>query len=115
MDIAIQDQRDNPLLEREEYTLQIDHQGDATPSVSKVRKKFAAENDLDPKKIDVESIYTRHGGNVSTVALHAYEDKIVVDEEPEADDDGEAEEESEEAAEQEESDDEADDEKDGDE
>ncbi len=85
MDIAIQDTRDNPLLEREEYELRIDHEGDATPSVSKVRKKFAAENDLDPDKIEVDHIYTRHGGNVSTAFLKAYEDKIVADDEAEED------------------------------
>lgn len=102
MDIAIQDTRDNPLLEREEYELRIDHEGGATPSVSKVRKKFAAENDLDPKKIEVDHIYTRHGGNISTAFLKAYEDKIVVEEE--ADDEADEEESDEGAEESEETD-----------
>jgi len=97
MDIAIQDARDNPLLEREEYELRIDHEGDATPSVSKVRKKFAAENDHDPDTIEVDHIYTRHGGNISTAFIKAYENKIVVEDDADDEPEDEGAEESDEA------------------
>ncbi|MDY6771212.1 MAG: hypothetical protein SV186_04630 [Candidatus Nanohaloarchaea archaeon] len=93
MEIAIKERRDNPLLEREEFELEIEHEGDATPSNKKVRKSFAAENDLDPDKIEVDHIYTGHGHNVSTALVRAYENKVVVEEDDGADE--EAQEESE--------------------
>lgn len=97
MEIEVQDSRDNPLLGREEFHVTIDHAGEATPSKDDVLKLFAAENDLDLEKLEVDGIYTGFGGGRSEADIKAYEEKVrEITEEPE-----EAEEETEEEPEQE--------------
>lgn len=107
MEIDVTATSENPLLEREEFELQIDHTGEATPSVSSVRKSFAAENDFDPEKVEVGSITTAYGGNTSTATVRVYEEKVaeVADEEPATPEDDQAGDDSDEADEEPEADD----------
>jgi ribosomal protein S24E len=85
MELAIQEQRENPLLKREEYVVEADHTGEPTPSANTIRKQFAAENDEDPETIEVSHIYTGFGNNTSRA-------DVTVHEEPVVDTDGEVEE-----------------------
>ncbi|MCJ7450555.1 MAG: hypothetical protein MUP58_02335 [Candidatus Nanohaloarchaeota archaeon QJJ-9] len=112
MEIETRKAEENPLMERTEHKLKVSHEGEPTPSENKVRKKFAAENDLDPEKIEIEHIYTEFGKKYSEVVLRVYEDKKVVEldetepeeeskEEPEEEETGGEEEELEESPEEE--------------
>jgi len=92
MEITITSTAENPLLKREEYTVTIDHTGEATPSADSVRKTFAAQNDLDPDTVTIEDLNTNYGTNTAEAVLRAYEEKVVEDaEEGDADDDDEQE------------------------
>lgn len=79
MEITITSTTENPLLKREEYTVTIDHSGEATPSADSVRKTFAAQNDLDPETVTIEDLNTNYGTNTAEAILRAYEEKVVQD------------------------------------
>ena len=99
MEIEIENSRENPLMGRERHSLRITHEGETTPSRDKIMKKFAAENDLDPEKMEIESIKTAYGSGVSKTEIKVYDEKVRTVEEEE---DSGAEEESEETEETEE-------------
>ncbi|MDY6777990.1 MAG: hypothetical protein SVU32_04940 [Candidatus Nanohaloarchaea archaeon] len=100
MEMELQDTRDNPALEREEHTVRIEHSDEATPSEDKVRKKFAAEHDYDPKKVEVRHVYTGFGSAVSEAEIRTYEHEVV-EEEPEPEEEEELEEDDEDTTEEE--------------
>lgn len=86
MEITITSTAENPLLKREEYTVTIDHTGEATPSADSVRKTFAAQNDLDPETVTIEDLNTNYGTNTAEAVLKAHEEKVVeTEDEPEDD------------------------------
>lgn len=74
METTITSVRENPLLDRREVELEVDHEGEATPGEDDVKDRIAAENNLDTEKIEVESIYTGYGRNKSKVSLKIYQD-----------------------------------------
>ena len=95
METTITSVRENPLLDRREVELEVDHEDDATPSEEDIKERIAAENNLDLEKIEVESVYTGYGRNTSRASLKIYQ-------EFEYDEDLERNPEEEQAAEQEE-------------
>lgn len=99
MDLEIVERERNDLLEREELTLSIDHDGDATPAENDVRNQLAAEEDFDPKAVRIDHIYSSTGKPTATAVVKVFDDPIM-DELP--DEDTEAESASEEAEEAEE-------------
>ncbi len=76
MEINIKESKENPLVGRKEYFLEISHQKEATPSKEKIISKFSAENDEDPEKIELGSIQTGYGTGFSRVKLKVYDEKI---------------------------------------
>ncbi len=74
METQIASIRDNPLLNRTEIEVEIEHAGEATPSREDVKSRIAAEEDLDPEKIEVESIYTGFGGQESVATLKVFQE-----------------------------------------
>lgn len=74
METTITSVRENPLLDRREVELEVDHEGEATPSEEDVKDRIAAENNLDTDKIEVESVYTGYGRNQSRISLKIYQD-----------------------------------------
>jgi len=74
MEATITSVRENPLLDRKEVELEIDHTGEATPGHDDVKDRLAAENNLDPENVEVESIYTPSGTNISQATVKVYED-----------------------------------------
>jgi len=74
METTITSVRENPLLDRREVELEVDHEGESTPAEEDVKDRLAAENNLDLEKIEVDSIYTGYGRNKSRVTLKIYED-----------------------------------------
>lgn len=84
MEATITSVRENPLLSRREVEVELDHEGEETPSKEDVRDRIAAENDLDSEKVEVESIYTGYGSRSSKATLKVY-DEFEYDEELEKD------------------------------
>ncbi|MBC5792434.1 MAG: hypothetical protein H8Z69_00180 [Nanohaloarchaea archaeon] len=74
MDSTLVSVKENPLLERREVEVEIDHEGEATPSNEDVKNRVAAENDLDVEKVEIESVYTGFGSNTSKATLKVYDD-----------------------------------------
>jgi ribosomal protein S24E len=74
METTITSVRENPLLDRREVELEVEHEGEATPAEEDIKDRLAAENNLDLEKIEVDSIYTGYGRNKSRVSLKVYED-----------------------------------------
>lgn len=96
MEINVESKEKNPLMDREEFQVKIDHEGEPTPSEKKVIKKFSAENDLDPDKVEVVSVRSSFGTGVSSSVIRVYEEKIREEtEEPEEEEPEESEEEQE--------------------
>lgn len=74
MNVEIDSVRENPLLGRKRVTLELDHEGDSTPSREDIKNRFAAENAVDEEKVEVGSVKTGYGRNVSITELKVYED-----------------------------------------
>lgn len=74
METEITSVKENPLLDRFEVEVALDHEGEATPSEEDVVSRIAAENDLDETNIQVEGIYTGFGSNTSRVELKITEE-----------------------------------------
>lgn len=66
--------RENPLLDRFEVEVKLEHQDESTPSEEDVVSRIAAENNLDKDAIQVEGIYTGFGSNTSRAELKITED-----------------------------------------
>jgi small subunit ribosomal protein S24e len=74
MDTTITSVRENPLLGRREVEVEVDHDGETTPSKEDVKNRIAAENDIDTEKVEVEHIYTGYGKNTSRGILKVHEE-----------------------------------------
>jgi len=74
METTITSVRENPLLDRREVELEVDHEGESTPAEEDIKERLAAENNLDLEKVEVDSIYTGYGSNKSRASLKVYEE-----------------------------------------
>ncbi|PSG99477.1 MAG: hypothetical protein BRC29_05155 [Nanohaloarchaea archaeon SW_7_43_1] len=74
MEAQIASVRENPLLDRREIEVKLDHGGESTPSTEDIKSRVAAENDLDTEKIEVQKVYTGNGENTSVSRLKIYEE-----------------------------------------
>lgn len=66
--------KENPLLDRREAEVSINHEGEPTPSEEDLKSRIAAENGLDEEEIQVESIYTGFGRNSSKAYLKIFQE-----------------------------------------
>ncbi|MFB6143793.1 MAG: hypothetical protein ABEJ98_00640 [Candidatus Nanohaloarchaea archaeon] len=74
MNAEITSVKENPLLDRKELEVEIEHEGEPTPSSEDVKNRIAAENDIDTDEIRVEGIYTNYGSKTSRALLKVFED-----------------------------------------
>ncbi|WP_414836542.1 hypothetical protein [Candidatus Nanohalococcus occultus] len=74
MEAKIESLRHNPLLERAEITVNLDHEGEATPSEEDVKDRLSAEQDWDKDSIEVETIKTGFGSKSSVATLKLYQE-----------------------------------------
>lgn len=74
METTITSVRENPLLDRREVELEVDHEGESTPSQEDIKDRVAAENNLDLEKVEIDSVYTGYGSNTSRVSLKVYQE-----------------------------------------
>lgn len=74
MEARIESVRNNPLLDRREVEVKLQHEGESTPSFEDVSSRVAAEKGLDEDNIEVESVRTGYGRNDSIARLKVFED-----------------------------------------
>lgn len=73
MNLQISSVRNNPVMERREVELEIDHAGEPTPERERVKERFAAEHGVEEDEIDVESVRTPFGSRMSVAKLKVHD------------------------------------------
>ncbi|QGA80662.1 hypothetical protein [Candidatus Nanohalobium constans] len=74
MEVQLTSVKENPLLDRREAEVKVNHEGEETPSKEDVKNRVAAENNLNEEEINVDSIYTGYGKNNSTATLKIFQE-----------------------------------------
>jgi len=74
MESQITTVKQNPLLDRREVKVTVNHEGEETPSKEDVKNRVAAENNLNEEEINVDSIYTGFGQNISKATLKIFQE-----------------------------------------
>ena len=74
MEAQITTVKENPLLNRREVKVEVNHEGEETPSKEDVKSRVAAENGLDEEEITVETVYTGFGRNISEATLKIFQE-----------------------------------------
>ena len=74
MEAQITTVKENPLLDRREAKVEVNHEGEETPSKEDVKSRVAAENGLDEEEITVETVYTGFGRNISESTLKIFQE-----------------------------------------
>ncbi|MFB6208378.1 MAG: hypothetical protein ABEJ69_03440 [Candidatus Nanohaloarchaea archaeon] len=72
MNVAIQSVKENPLLDRREVTLDIEHEGESTPSKEDVKSRFTAENGVSKDEVEVVDVLTGYGSKNSVARLKVH-------------------------------------------
>ena len=73
MKITIGNKTENKLLERIEYEIEIDHQGEAVPTRDSVLSKVAAQVNKDRNQVVLIKMEAQYGIGISKAIIHAYE------------------------------------------
>jgi ribosomal protein S24E len=74
MEAQITAVKENPLFDRREAEVSINHEGEGTPSTEDVKSRVVAENGLNEEEVKVGSIYTGFGRNTSKAYLKIFEE-----------------------------------------
>lgn len=74
MEAKITSVKNNPLLDRKHVKINLTHTGEATPSNSDIKDRVAAENDLDQENIEIDTVKTPFGSQVSTAYVKIYQE-----------------------------------------
>ena len=74
MEATIESVRNNPLLDRREVEIKLQHKGESTPSIEDVSSRLAAEKGLDEENIEVVTVKTGYGRNSSLASVKVFED-----------------------------------------
>ncbi|MFB6204055.1 MAG: hypothetical protein ABEJ75_00245 [Candidatus Nanohaloarchaea archaeon] len=69
MNVAIRSVKENPLLDRREVKLDIEHEGEPTPSKEDVKSRFTAENGVSKEEVEVVDVLTGFGSKNSVARL----------------------------------------------
>ncbi|MDY6765930.1 MAG: hypothetical protein SVW77_01045 [Candidatus Nanohaloarchaea archaeon] len=104
MELEIVSREEQALMDREEITVEIDHPGEPTPTAAAVRDRIAAELDLDPLTVEIESIRSSTGLTTSTGTIRVHDEPVHEELPEEGDDEPETAGDEEDGAEQQEGD-----------
>ncbi len=74
MEAKLESVKNNPLLDRKNVKITLTHTGEATPSIEDIKNRVAAENDLDQENIEIDTVKTPYGSQVSTAYAKVYQD-----------------------------------------
>ena len=73
LDIEIIEENKNPLIDRIELQIKIDHFGEGTPNRLEIKKKIAAMKNSDEKLTIIRNIKTLYGGSYAIGKINVYE------------------------------------------
>ena len=74
MDFKVKQDTYNPLLKRKEVHVEVDHEGEGTPSRVDVRKAVASKFNTKPENVYVLDIETNTGTQSALCAVEVYDD-----------------------------------------
>ncbi|MGA8855946.1 MAG: hypothetical protein WB643_02150 [Candidatus Bathyarchaeia archaeon] len=74
MDFKVRQDTYNPLLKRKEVHVEVDHEGEGTPSRMDVRKAVASKFNTKPENVYVLDIETNTGTQSALCAIEVYDD-----------------------------------------
>jgi len=77
MKIKIEEKTENPLLNRQDITFQVDHSGSATPPRSDVRAKLAAMLNCKEDQLYITKLDGQYGQSATLGYAHLYPSKEV--------------------------------------
>lgn len=75
--MEINNEKENPFLERKEYKLVIDHTGQKTPEKAVLQAYISKNLSVPQEKVDVKNIYTQKGSSMSDVKVFVWKNKTV--------------------------------------
>jgi len=78
MKIKIVDEKQNPFLKRKELLIEIDHEGEATPSFDALQQFIIRETKEDPQKVEILNIYSSKGAAIAKSQVHIWEEKKII-------------------------------------
>jgi len=67
---------DNKLCNRNEYTIEINHMNNKTPTEGEVKKKIAEMTNFPENLISIQGTFTKYGFGRSVVHAYIYNDEI---------------------------------------
>ncbi|MFX1500940.1 MAG: 30S ribosomal protein S24e, partial [Promethearchaeota archaeon] len=73
LNIEIMEEKKNPLIDRTELTIRIDHFGEGTPNRLEVKKKVAALQGSDEKLTIIKKLDTHFGSSHTIGKAYIYE------------------------------------------
>jgi ribosomal protein S24E len=73
MKITIVNKTENKLLERVEYEIEIDHQGESVPTRDSVLSKVAAQINKDRNQVVLIKMEAKYGIGISYAIIHSYD------------------------------------------
>ncbi|MFW9988354.1 MAG: 30S ribosomal protein S24e [Candidatus Odinarchaeota archaeon] len=73
LNIEILDEKKNPLIDRTELTIRIDHFGEGTPNRLEVKKKIAALQGSNEKLTIIKKLDTHFGSSYAVGKVYIYE------------------------------------------
>jgi ribosomal protein S24E len=74
LDFKVKQDTYNPLLKRKEVHVEVDHEGEGTPSRVDVRKAVASKFNTKPENVYVLDIETNTGTQSALCAIEVYDD-----------------------------------------
>ena len=77
MDFKVKQDTYNPLLKRKEVSVEVDHDGQGTPSRLDVRKAVASKYNTKQENVYVVDIETKTGTQSAVCAIEVYDDAKV--------------------------------------
>jgi ribosomal protein S24E len=78
MKIETIEHKKNVLMDRDEYTLSLEHAGKATPSRLEILKELAKTLDANEDTILIDKIWTKTGLSVSDLKVTVYKKKDAI-------------------------------------
>ena len=72
MKFEVVNQRKNPLMNRDEYMISLDHGGKATPSRHDILKEVAKDIKVKEDLVIIDKIITRTGASASDIVVSVY-------------------------------------------
>lgn len=79
MKVTFSDEKINSLLERKELELEIEHSASPTPAKAALQQYISKEKNVEPERIEIMSIISSKGKNVSKSLVYVWNNKKVGD------------------------------------